>query len=894
MSVSKQLTLLKDYKAPDFFIEKTELNFQLGELATVVMSRMEIRRNPAADSKQPLVLNGERLELKQLMLDGRILNPAEYTLDETTLTLPEVPERFEIQCTTLIQPQKNTTLEGLYKSGTMFCTQCEAEGFRRITYYLDRPDVMSEFTTTILADRRKYPVLLSNGNEEARGTLSGSDMHWVKWRDPFKKPSYLFAMVAGSLRFQEDYFITCSGRKITLRIFVEEKDLNKLDHAMSSLKRAMRWDEKAYGREYDLDIYMIVAVDDFNMGAMENKGLNIFNTSCVLASPDTTTDAGYQRVEAVIAHEYFHNWSGNRVTCRDWFQLSLKEGFTVFRDSQYTADMGSAVIKRIEDATLMRTAQFAEDASPMAHPVQPASYLEISNFYTLTIYEKGAEVVRMLHTLLGNDMFRKGCDLYFSRYDGQAVTIEEFITSMEEVSVRNLTRFRYWYTQAGTPTLSVSDSYDLSTMTYHLTFKQTCPPTSEAHDKEAFHIPVSVALLGERGPLTLFLDNELLDLNATNNHQRLLEITKSQQTFTFQNVTEKPVPSLLRNFSSPVKLQYPYSRNDLMSMMIKDTDGFNRWNACQQLGLLILQDLIRQHQHGKPFDMDNKIISAYRSLLHTEISDGKSVDKAMLAHMLILPSESFISEQMDIVDVEAIHLARQYAKHRLANELQKEFVSVYENNVDLGIYRTSHEAVAQRSLKNTALAYLMLLETKDLANICLDQYNRSTNMTDVSAALIALINCPATFVQNAKEKALRLFYRRWQQEALVVNQWLSMQASCVLPDTFSVVKDLMTHDAFNINNPNKVRALIGVFCNQNPVNFHIKTGEGYKFLAEQVIRLDAINPQIAARLLLPLSKWRRYDDERQKLMRESLEIISARGELSKDVYEVVSKSLAAN
>jgi len=894
MTASKQLTYLKDYKAPDFFIDKTELNFQLGELATVVMSRMEFRRNPDADQSAPLVLNGEHLELKQLMLDGEILNPPEYLVDETTLTLPVVPDRFEIQCTTLIQPQKNTALEGLYKSGNMFCTQCEAQGFRRITYYLDRPDVMSEFTTTILADRRKYPVLLSNGNEEARGTLSGSDMHWVKWRDPFKKPSYLFAMVAGSLRYQEDYFITCTGRKITLRIYVEEKDLNKLDHAMNSLKRAMRWDEKTYGREYDLDIYMIVAVDDFNMGAMENKGLNIFNTSCVLASPNTTTDTGYQRVEAVIAHEYFHNWSGNRVTCRDWFQLSLKEGFTVFRDSQYTADMGSAVIKRIEDATLMRTAQFAEDASPMAHPVQPGSYLEISNFYTLTVYEKGAEVVRMLKTILGSDLFRKGCDLYFSRYDGQAVTIEEFVSSMEEVSGRSLRRFRYWYTQAGTPALSVSDSYDLSTMTYRLTFKQSCPATPESHDKEPFHIPVSVALLGEAGPFTLAMENEFLDLQGGNNQERVLEVTKPQQTFTFLNITEKPIPSLLRDFSAPVRVEYPYSRTDLMLMMTRDTDGFNRWNACQQLGILILQDLIKQHQLDKPFDMDNKIISAYRTLLHTEIDNGTNVDKAMLAHMLVLPSESYMAEQMAVIDVDAIHHARQFARHRLANELQKELLEVYENNIDLGIYRTTHDAIAQRSLKNTALGYLMLLDSKDITNMCLDQYNKSLNMTDVSAALVALINSPAPFVQNARDKALRLFYRRWQQESLVVNQWLSMQASSILPGTFAVVKELMTHEAFNIRNPNKVRALIGVFCNQNAVNFHAKTGEGYQFLAEQVIQLDKINPQIAARLLLPLSKWKRYDDERQKLMRESLENISAQKELSKDVYEVVSKSLAAH
>lgn len=893
MNSIKNPVFLRDYTPSDYSINKTELNFQLGELATVVMSRLEISRNPTSRADAPLVLNGEKLELKQLTLDGRILKANEYRIDSTNLIIESLPERFELQCTTLIQPQKNTTLEGLYKSRNMFCTQCEAEGFRKITYYLDRPDVMSEFTTTILADRKKYPVLLSNGNEDGRGVLTGSDMHWVRWKDPFKKPSYLFAMVAGDLKCREDYFITCSGRKITLRIYVEEKDMSKVDHAMNSLKRAMRWDEKHYGREYDLDIYMVVAVDDFNMGAMENKGLNIFNTSCVLANPDTTTDTGYQRVEAVIAHEYFHNWSGNRVTCRDWFQLSLKEGFTVFRDAQYSADIGSPVIKRIEDATLMRTSQFAEDASPMAHPVQPASYLEISNFYTLTIYEKGAEIVRMLHTLLGAEMFRKGCDLYFSRYDGQAVTIEQFIHSMEEVSARNLKRFRYWYTQAGTPKLTVTDRHDPESMSYQITFTQTCPPTPESTHKEPFHIPVLFSLLGHGGPFNLAMEGELVDLNSGPVTERLLEIHKTTETFVFQNIPEKPIPSLLRNFSAPVRIDYDYKKEDLVFLMTHETDGFNRWDACQKLSLQVLQEMIAQYQAGHPLFVDPEFLGAYQKLFDSYLARKADIDRSMFAHLLILPSENYLAEEMAIIDPDAIHQARQFLRRSIANTFSKQLMEIYQQSVDLGIYRVTHDAISQRLLKNTALSYLMQTESREAAKICLDQYNKSTNMTDVSAALTALINSSASFVDEAREKALRLFYRRWANENLVINLWFSMQAASCLPNTFSVVKALCQHEAFDIKNPNKVRALIGTFCNQNPVNFHALNGEGYEFLAEQVVVLDAINPQIAARLLLPLSKWNRYDDKRKQMMVKSLERIASSQSLSRDVYEVVSKSLPA-
>lgn len=881
-------TFLKDYRASDYFIDKTELTFQLGELATVVNSRLVIRRNPDAEKDAPLVLDGQDLELKGLILDGEFLAADRYKVDEVSLTLENLPENFELQCTTLIKPQKNTSLEGLYKSSGLFCTQCEAEGFRKITYYLDRPDIMSEFTTTILADKVKYPILLSNGNIDEKGVLAANGMHWVRWHDPIKKPAYLFALVAGELQSRDDYFITMSGRKINLQIFVEAKDIMKVDYAMASLKRAMAWDERVYGREYDLDIYMIVAVDDFNMGAMENKGLNVFNTSCVLANPDTTTDAAYQRVEAVIAHEYFHNWSGNRVTCRDWFQLSLKEGFTVFRDAEFSADMGSRSVKRIEDVAMLRTAQFAEDASPMAHPVQPDSYMEISNFYTLTVYEKGSEVVRMIHTLLGADLFRQGSDHYFSTYDGQAVTIEEFVSSMEIVSGRDLKQFRRWYTQAGTPRLKVSGIYNKAEMTYRLNIEQSCPATPECSEKLPFIIPVKVGLLGKDGEFNLHLHNEALDLNAKGSTSLILEINQAEQSFVFQNIPEKPIPSLLREFSAPVKVEFDHSRDDLMFLMMHDNDDFNRWDACQQLGLQVLQDLIKQHQQGQSLNLDNKLIAAYRTLLQQD-----NTDKATLALMLNLPSEAYLAESMAEVDVDAIHQARLYARQRLAKELHSELLDVYKSNQDIGIYRPTAEAIAQRSLKNAALHYLMLSDNSDIAEKCLEQFNKSTNMTDVSAAMVAIVNSDASFLQKAKNKALRLFYRRWHKETLVVNHWFAVQSACYLPGTFERVQELLQHDAFDIKNPNKVRSVVGVFCGQNPVNFHALNGEGYQFLADQVLELNSLNPQIASRLLNPLTKWQRYSKERQDLMFTQLERISQHDDLSPDVNELVSKSLAA-
>lgn len=878
---------LQDYQPSDFLIDETLLNFQLTEVATTVNARLKMRRNPLGNPDAALVLDGNELNTRSVSLNGKPLKASEYEIQGNTLRiLVLLPEQFELESIVTIRPQLNTALEGLYKSRNMFCTQCEAEGFRRITWYLDRPDVMSLFTVTLLADQQRYPVLLSNGNLVESGKLNNG-VHWATWKDPFKKPSYLFALVAGDLKYVEDYFVTRSGRRITLRIYVEGKDLAKCNHAMSSLKRAMAWDEKVYGREYDLDIYMIVAVDDFNMGAMENKGLNIFNTSCVLARAEITTDRGFQRVEAVVAHEYFHNWSGNRVTCRDWFQLSLKEGFTVFRDAEFSADMGSRTVKRIEDVNMLRTAQFAEDAGPMAHPVQPASYMEISNFYTATVYEKGAEVVRMLHRLLGAEKFRQGTDLYFSRHDGQAVTIDEFLSAMASVSGRNLSQFRYWYTQAGTPLLRVRSEYNTNEKTLRLSVEQSCPATPESSYKEPFHIPLAVSLLGATGgELSVHLRD---GVDNKPHKEYLLEVRDRMQQFVFEGVTEKPVLSLLRGFSAPVKLDYPYTADELAFLMSHDSDGFNRWEAAQQLGVQVLQKLVEKVLQKQTLTLDSKLVAAFRVLLLDE-----TLDPAMVALMLELPSENYLAEVAVVANPVAIHQARQFARTALAHELRHALETVYHRHQPPATYQPIAEAIAHRSLKNTALSYLTLLNEKATAQLALDQYNNAANMTDASASLQALLNCDADFVTAVREKALRIFYRRWQHEPLAVNLWLQWQATCSLAGALERVKALLQHEAFDIRNPNKVRAVIGVFCSQNLVHFHAEDGSGYQFLADKVIELDAINPQIAARLLSPLTRWQKLPAANQEKMRGELQRILRSGQLSPDVYEVVSKSVSGS
>jgi aminopeptidase N len=891
---------LKDYRPPAFLVERTNLHFELFEDCALVKSTLTLRRNNDSGDElenEALVLHGQQLVLEKLFLNGRLLSADEYLVDSETLTVPEIEgqlgngnEIFTLTCHTRIEPQNNTALEGLYRSGNMFCTQCEAEGFRRITYYPDRPDVMSVFTTTIVADREKYPVLLSNGNRVGEGVdENDSSRHWVSWHDPFKKPSYLFALVAGRLAHIEDSFVTCSGREITLRIFVESKDLDKCDHAMLSLKNAMRWDEEIYGREYDLDIFMIVAVDAFNMGAMENKGLNIFNTSCVLANPATTTDSAFQRVEAVVAHEYFHNWSGNRVTCRDWFQLSLKEGFTVFRDSEFSADMGSRTVKRIEDVTLLRTAQFAEDSGPMAHPVRPDSYMEISNFYTLTVYEKGAEVVRMISHILGPENFRKGTDLYFERHDGQAVTTEDFVQAMEDASGIDLGQFRNWYTQAGTPSLEVSSSYDAVRQEYALIVRQSCPPSPGQAEKLPFHIPLRMGLIDQQGDeMPLCLKGEEAASAASD---RVIDITLNEQKIVFTNVKNQPVPSLLRGFSAPVRLNYAYSLDELYFLMVHDSDGFNRWNASQQLGVRIIEDLVASQSELEESSFPEILYQAFSGVLSACLDDPQQ-DRAMIAQLLSLPSESYLIELAETADVDAIHRVREFLANTLAGRLRNQFAAVYQVNQDSGPFSAAADAIAGRSLKNLALGYLVRggLEA-DLAS-CREQFNCAHNMTDQHAALRLLDHC-VEVSDKERGEVLEAFYRQWQHEPLVVDQWFTIQAARPLPGNLQHVETLMRHEQFNIRNPNKVRSVIGAFCGANHVNFHDRDGSGYRFLADQVLVLNKLNPQIASRLLTPLTRWKKFDDQRQQLMLEQLKRIKADQELSKDVFEVVEKSTAA-
>tara|TARA_Y100001937_G_scaffold68141_1_gene93123 strand:- start:6071 stop:8728 length:2658 start_codon:yes stop_codon:yes gene_type:complete len=875
---------LKDYQVPDYLIDETHLTFELFEDHSLVHAQLVMRRNPEAGAGlPPLVLDGQQLELLELKLDDRELGEGDYSLTASHLTLQPTQERFVVDSSVRIHPESNTALEGLYKSGTMFCTQCEAEGFRKITFYLDRPDVMSKFTTTVSAEQHAYPVLLSNGNPVASGSEEGG-RHWATWEDPFKKPAYLFALVAGDLWCVEDSFTTMSSREVALRIYVEPENIDKVQHAMDSLKRSMKWDEEVYGREYDLDIFMIVAVNDFNMGAMENKGLNIFNSSCVLAKAETATDAAHQRVEAVVAHEYFHNWSGNRVTCRDWFQLSLKEGFTVFRDSEFSADTHSRTVKRIEDVAYLRTHQFAEDAGPMAHPVRPDAYMEISNFYTLTIYEKGSEVLRMIHTLLGPELFRKGSDLYFERHDGQAVTCDDFVRAMEDASSIDLTQFKRWYTQAGTPRLQVSEAYDASAQAYSLTFRQSCPATPGQSEKLPFVIPLALGLLDAQGnELPLRLQGEA----TASGTGRVLSITEAEQTFTFEGIAEQPLPSLLRGFSAPVKLSFPYSRDQLMFLMQHDSDGFNRWEAGQQLSVQVLQELIGQYQRGEELALDQRLVEALRTLLLDE-----SLDQAMVAEMLSLPGEAYLTEISEVADVEAIHEAREFARLQLADALYAPLLARYQANRDVSRatpYVAEAAHFARRSLQNIALSYLMLSQQAEVLAACVEQFENADNMTERLAALAVLVNSP---FEAERSKALAMFADFFKDDALVMDQWFSVQAGSPLPGGLERVHALMQHEAFTLKNPNKVRALIGAFANQNLINFHQADGSGYRFLADQVITLNALNPQIASRLLAPLTRWRKYAPARQAQMKAELERILASGELSSDVYEVVSKSLA--
>lgn len=883
---------LSDYQVPPYLIDATNLHADLFEDQSTITAKTQIRKNPESRAiDNDLVLDGGKdMETVAVRIDGRELLSNEYKIDDDKLTIYEVPASFELETVVKIKPQENTALEGLYKSGDMFCTQCEAEGFRNITWYLDRPDVMSKFQTTIQADKSQYPILLSNGNEVARG--EEGERHWVTWEDPFMKPAYLFAMVAGDLQFIEDEFITMSGRKVKLQIFTEAHNIDKVSFSMEALKNSMAWDERTYGREYDLDIFMIVAVESFNMGAMENKGLNIFNTSCVLARPDTTTDAGYQRVEAVVGHEYFHNWSGNRVTCRDWFQLSLKEGFTVLRDQQFSGEMGSETVCRINDVRVLRGSQFPEDAGPMAHPIRPSSYIEINNFYTATVYEKGAEVVRMIRTLLGADRFRRGTDLYFDRHDGQAVTTEDFVRAMEDANDEDLSQFRYWYSQAGTPTLKVSGEYDADAQTYTLNVKQSCPPTPENETKQPFHMPVSIGLLDEGGADMTFkaATSDVATIDRASGYTVVLHLREAEQQFVLSDVPTKPIVSVLRGFSAPVKLDNAVNRDELTFLMQHDSDGFNRWEAGQRLAVEIIQEVVNQFQTGREISVDLRIVAAMEGLLNSVVA-GSDVDQAMIAEMLLLPSEAYLSELTDVADVDAIHQARNEVRNVIAERLKGLLVSVYKLCQSSATYEPSSEQVATRSLKNVCLGYLLAAEDTEFVDLCSGQFADSDNMTDTSAAVRCLINCPAAGAASQRDEALKAFYERWQDEALVVDQWFAMQASCPLPGTLDKVKELMQHEAFTMQNPNRMRSLVTSFAFQNITNFHAKDGSGYEFLADRVIELNKINPQMAARVLSPLTRWRKFDSARQALMQEQLNRILSEPELSPDVFEIASKSV---
>jgi len=873
-------TYLSDYQPPDYHVESIDLHFDLHETQTVVKSKLSITKRVNGSQTPPLILNGDALQLKAVALNGTILSSTDYQLNEETLIIHQVPEAFELEIETEINPENNAALSGLYLSGGNFCTQCEAEGFRRITYMFDRPDVMARYTTTIVADEARYPVLLSNGNWCGGGKVDANPKrHWAKWADPFPKPTYLFALVAGDLAHIEDQFVTQSGREVTLQIYVQSHNIDKCQHAMQSLKKAMRWDEEVYGREYDLDIYMIVAVDDFNMGAMENKGLNVFNSKYVLAKPETATDADYENIEAVIAHEYFHNWSGNRVTCRDWFQLSLKEGFTVFRDQAFTADMTSRAVKRIHDVNLLRIHQFREDAGAMAHPVRPDSYVEIDNFYTVTVYEKGAEVVRMLHRLLGAEQFRKGTDLYFKRHDGQAVTTDDFVKALEDANQIDLIPFRLWYTQAGTPELEINRYYNADAKTYTLTVKQSCPSTPGQPDKKPFMMPLAIGLLDKQGrEMLLQLAGESEAIEET----RVLVLTEASASFTFENISEQPIPSVLRGFSAPVKLKIDLSDDERYFLMKHDSDEFNRWEAGQQLAVKIMTALVENVHQNKALQVPDAFIDAYQQILNDQ-----HLDKALISQALSLPSESYLGEFVAPIDPAAIHQVRQFMSETIAQRLQADFWQTYQDLTEKGAYRIEQSAIKQRRLKNACLSYLMKLNQAEIIKVCYEQFLESNNMTDVMAALVALSNtdCPE------RETALAHFYQQWQHDPLVVDKWLAIQAKSRLPGTLEQVKRLTQHSAFNLKNPNKVYALIRTFANDNQAQFHDISGAGYAFLTDIILQLDPMNPNVASRLVKSYTLWRKYDVQRQALLKQQLETIYNAPGLSKPVYEVVSKSL---
>ena len=869
-----------DYEPPEFLVDYLYLSFVLGEQETMVTARSAVRRNQRAVRRsQTLRLDGEQLTLKELLIDGEKIENSRFFFSDQGLCIDAVPDSFNLEITTSICPEGNTALSGLYLSSGIFCTQCEAQGFRRITFFPDRPDVLTRIRTKITALRATCPVLLSNGNLVASGDMARG-YHFVEWEDPFPKPSYLFALVAGNLECFEDRFVTASDKTVTLQIYVQRKNRERCEHAMASLQKAMCWDEAVYGLEYDLDRYMIVAVDDFNMGAMENKGLNIFNAKYVLASPESATDVDYLAIEGVIAHEYFHNWTGNRVTCRDWFQLSLKEGLTVFRDQQFSADQHSAAVQRVEAVRLLRQHQFREDGGPTAHPVRPDQYLEINNFYTVTVYNKGAEVIRMLHTLLGVQDFRRGMDLYIQRHDGQAVTCDDFVAAMSDASGKDLEQFKRWYSQAGTPVLRVTESWQPDTGIYRLGIAQTTPATPGQPVKEPLHVPIVIGLLAADGR----------DLTGTVRcpYERreagiVLELREATQQFVFEGAAGKPVLSFLRSFSAPVKVVPFQSREELAFLMKHDGDLFNRWDAAFSLAeAVILERAETTGDQSSTPSIDPLFLEAMRHMLRSR------EDRSLSALALQLPAENHLLQSMRIIDPDRLHQAHRFIKRRLATQLGDDLLEQYWANEPAGPYQVSAADIGRRSLRLTCLDYLVAIadDRHDLFQICSDHYHRATNMTDQYGALAALGQHSGAL----RDELFAHFEQRWRDDPLVMDKWFALQAGSAAEDTFDRVSALLNHPSFSLKNPNRVRSLLGAF-GQNHYHFHHLSGRGYRLLTAIIIELDPLNPQVAARLVSPFITWKRYDPARRQLIKTALEAIGGRDGVSRDVFEMVRKSL---
>ncbi|OAJ92295.1 aminopeptidase N [Vibrio bivalvicida] len=866
MAQTPQAKYRKDYQSPSHTITDIDLTFDLYDNETTVTAVSQVKQ---LKDSTTLRLEGEALKLKSIHVNGEAWTAYEEV--EGALEIHQLPEQTELSIVTLIDPEANTALEGLYKSGGAFCTQCEAEGFRRITYYMDRPDVLAKYTTKVIADKAEYPFLLSNGNRIAEGEIEGG-RHWVQWQDPHPKPAYLFALVAGDFDVLRDKYVTQSGRNVELEIFVDKGNLDRAPHAMTSLINSMKWDEERFGLEYDLDIYMIVAVDFFNMGAMENKGLNIFNSKFVLANEKTATDTDYLGIEAVIGHEYFHNWTGNRVTCRDWFQLSLKEGLTVFRDQEFSSDLGSRAVNRINNVRIIRGPQFAEDASPMSHPIRPEQVIEMNNFYTLTVYEKGSEVIRMMHTLLGEVGFQKGMKLYFERHDGTAATCEDFVAAMEDASGVDLKQFRLWYSQSGTPTVKVSSEYSKSEQTYSLTIEQSTEPTQDQAQKQALHIPFDVELYAQNGDVIKLRRNGKQVGNV-------LDVTELKQTFVFEQVPERPVPSLLREFSAPVKLEYSYTDNELIFLMVHSRNEFARWDAGQMLLAKYILSNVEKVQAGDKVELSQEVIDAFRGvLLSTEL------EPAFIAEMMSLPSHNEVSGWYKQVDVDAVAAVLKAIKVTLATELEDELGAIY-HSYKQHEYTIEHAAIGKRSLRNTALGYLAYTEQGN--TLVKAQYSDANNMTDtiaaMSAANSAQLECRETLMADYSDK--------WKHDGLVMDKWFALQGTSPAENVLEVIKQTMNHEAFSLKNPNRTRSLIGSFLNMNPVRFHARSGEGYKFAGEILRELNSSNPQVASRLIDPLLKYRKYDEERQVLIKAELETLKAMDDLAKDLFEKVTKAL---